>query len=152
VFETKDGFITLTAILQEQWEGLAKACERPEWVTDTRFGDAISRLMNVDEIIQDIREVLATRTNEDWIERLVANGVPCATVSDLATLLTDPQVQANGIVQASEHPFGGPMQQAGPPIHLPVTPTAISRPAPQLGEHTAEVLRELGLSPAADPG
>jgi crotonobetainyl-CoA:carnitine CoA-transferase CaiB-like acyl-CoA transferase len=151
VFETKDGFITLTAILQEQWEGLAAACEKPDWVTDKRFGDAISRLMNVDEIIHDIREVMTTRTSEDWIERLVANGVPCATVTTLDAVLRNPQVQANGIVVQDEHPHGGPMQQARPPIGLPATPTAITRPAPQLGEHTDEVLRELGISPAG-PG
>jgi crotonobetainyl-CoA:carnitine CoA-transferase CaiB-like acyl-CoA transferase len=148
VFATKDGYLTLTAILQEQWEGLAKACEQPDWVTDPRFGDAISRLMNVDEIIGDIREVLATRTSEDWLERFVANGVPCAPIADLDTALANPQVQANGIVQRSEHPHGGPMQQAGPPTTLPATPQAISRPAPLLGEHTEEILAELGISAA----
>jgi crotonobetainyl-CoA:carnitine CoA-transferase CaiB-like acyl-CoA transferase len=151
VFGTKNGYLTLTAILQEQWEGLAKAFEEPEWFADERFGDPISRLAHVDEIIGHIRRVLMTRTNEDWIERFVANGVPCAPVCNLASTLENPQVQANEIVQRSEHPAGGPMQQARPPIQLPATPMAISRPAPQLGEHTDEVLRELGISSAA-PG
>jgi crotonobetainyl-CoA:carnitine CoA-transferase CaiB-like acyl-CoA transferase len=92
--------------------------------------------------------VLATRTSEDWLKRFVANGVPCAPIADLDTALANPQVQANGIVQRSEHPYGGPMQQAGPPTTLPATPQAISRPAPLLGEHTEEILGELGISAA----
>ncbi|MEY2571497.1 MAG: hypothetical protein QOE63_1847 [Acidimicrobiaceae bacterium] len=143
VFPTADGYLTLTAILEEQFEGLSRAMERPQWLTDPRYGDPISRLQHVDLLLDEIDDILLTRSTEEWIERFVAEGVPCAVVASLDAVLADPQIQALGAVQRSEHPSCGPMQQAGPPLHLHDTPPVISRPAPQLGEHTDEVLGSL---------
>ena len=148
VFPTADGFLTLTAILEEQFEGLARAMERPQWLDDPRYDDAIGRLRNVDVLLDEIDDILLTRSTADWLSRFVAEGVPCAVVAPLDEVLANPQVVALGAVVHSTHPTCGPMRQAGPPLHLHDTPPAISRPAPQLGEHTAEVLAELGVSPS----
>jgi crotonobetainyl-CoA:carnitine CoA-transferase CaiB-like acyl-CoA transferase len=145
VFPTADGYLTLTAVLEEQFEGLSRAMAQPQWLSDPRYGDAISRLTNVDALLDEVDDVLLTRPTAEWIELFVAEGVPCAAIPSLDEVLADPQVGALGAIEHSEHPTCGPMQQARPPLHLHDTPPAISRPAPQLGEHTAEILAELGL-------
>jgi crotonobetainyl-CoA:carnitine CoA-transferase CaiB-like acyl-CoA transferase len=144
VFPTADGYLTLTAILEEQFAGLSRAMERPQWIEDPRYADAISRLRSVDVLLDEIDDLLLTRKTAEWIERFVAEGVPCAEVATLDAVLANPQIQALGAVERSTHPTAGPMQQPRPPLQLHDTPAAISRPVPQLGEHTAEILTELG--------
>ena len=85
---------------------------------------------------------------EDWLERLTAEGVPCAPVLTRTQMLTDPQVVANGIVVETEHEQAGRLRQARPAARFSETPASIRRGGPGLGEHTAEVLAELGFSKA----
>ncbi len=97
-------------------------------------------------------EILATRTSDEWLARLDAEGVPCAPVLSRRGVIEHPQVAANGLIVEDEHPHAGPMRQPRPAARFSETPAAIRRPAPLLGEHTDEVLAELGLDADAVAG
>jgi crotonobetainyl-CoA:carnitine CoA-transferase CaiB-like acyl-CoA transferase len=91
-------------------------------------------------------EILLTRTTEHWLDVLDKADVPCAPVLTRDNVHLHPQVQANGIVIEQDHPVVGLVRQARPAEQMDGTPSAISRPAPVLGQHTEEVLAEIGLS------
>ena len=90
------------------------------------------------------QEVLRTRPAADWLERLTAEGVPCAPVLTRSRMIDHPQVVANGVVIETEHPGAGLVRQARPAARFSGTPTGVRRGAPELGEHTDEILAEIG--------
>src|SRR5262249_49020332 len=90
--------------------------------------------------------IFLTRSYEEWEELLLANGVPVGAINSLAEVVEHPQVKARGALVSMEHPRAGTVRMVGAPIRLSETPGAVRTPAPMLGEHTADVLREkLGL-------
>lgn len=144
IFETADGFITAGAVSDSEWEGLAHAVDHPEWLDDERFRTAGGRVAHVEDRLQLLAEVLRTRASADWLERFDAAQVPCAPVLRREDLPGHPQIRANELLVESVHPHAGPMREARPPVHFDRTPAEIRRPAPALGEHTDEILAELG--------
>ena len=96
-----------------------------------------------------MQEVLAGATTAEWLERLDAEDVPCAPILTRAELLNHPQLAANELVVESTHPHAGPMRQPRHAARFDATPAELRLPAPLLGEHTDEVLGELGLDPDA---
>ena len=90
--------------------------------------------------------VLATRTRAEWLAAFDAAGVPAGPVHSIGEALSHPQTLAREMVVETTHPQAGPVKSIGCPIRFSVTPAAITRPAPLLGEHTREVLREHGYS------
>jgi len=92
--------------------------------------------------------VLGTRTKAEWIERFDAAGVPAGPVHSIGEALAHPQTLARGMVVDLVHPQAGPTKAIGCPVHFSATPTAVTRAAPLLGEHTREVLREHGYAEA----
>jgi crotonobetainyl-CoA:carnitine CoA-transferase CaiB-like acyl-CoA transferase len=149
IFETADGYITCGAMSNAEWEGLAKALDHPEWIADPRFNTVAGRVRNVNERLELTAEVLATKTSAEWLARLEANDVPCAPVLSREEVLRDPQVAANELIVESNHPHAGPMRQPRPAARFEATPAGLHRPAPLLGEHTDQILRELGISAQA---
>jgi crotonobetainyl-CoA:carnitine CoA-transferase CaiB-like acyl-CoA transferase len=149
IYETADGYITCGANSNAEWEGLARALDHPEWISDPRFNSPSARAKNVSERLDLTAEVLTTKTTAEWLARLEANDVPCAPVLGREEVIRDPQVAANELLVESEHPHGGAMRQPRPAARFDATPAGLHRPAPLLGEHTDEVLRELGISPQA---
>jgi crotonobetainyl-CoA:carnitine CoA-transferase CaiB-like acyl-CoA transferase len=143
VFETSDGYITAGAVSDAEWRGLVRALERPGWLEDPRFRTPGGRVAHAGERLGLVAEVLRTRSSAEWLERLDAEGVPCAPVLSLAELPHHPQVLANELLVASEHPHAGPMLEPRPAARF--DDAVPGRPAPLLGEHTDEVLSELGL-------
>ena len=93
------------------------------------------------------QDVLKTRTTEEWLERLEAEGVPCAPVLTRDQVIAHPQIAASNILLESDHPVAGRLRQTRTAARFE-TPTVMRRGAPRLGEHTGEVLGELGLSEA----
>ncbi len=146
VYETRDGHMSVAVMTDREWAGLARALERPEWLDDPRFETPEQRDLNVDERLSLTQEVVATRTTAEWLERLEAEGVPCAPVLTRNELAAHPQVRANGIVVEVEHPRAGRLRQARPAARFERTPAEIRRGAPRLGEHSDEILAELGFS------
>jgi crotonobetainyl-CoA:carnitine CoA-transferase CaiB-like acyl-CoA transferase len=146
VFETADGYITTGAVSDAEWRGLARATEHPEWLADPRFSTPAGRVAHMKERLDLMADALRARPSAEWLERLDAEGVPCAPILTRGEVLTHPQVAANDLIVESVHPHAGPMRQTRPAARFDATPAAIRRPAPMLGEHTDEVLGELGLS------
>ncbi|MFP6663466.1 MAG: CoA transferase [Deltaproteobacteria bacterium] len=145
VFETADGYITAGAMSDAEWQGLCRAVEKPEWLTDERFATPGGRVAHAGERLTMLQEVLRAQSSVFWLDRFEAEDVPCAPVLDREALLTHPQIEANGIIVEGEHPKGGAMRQPRPAERFSETPSSITRPAPELGEHTRELLDELGL-------
>jgi crotonobetainyl-CoA:carnitine CoA-transferase CaiB-like acyl-CoA transferase len=149
IFETADGFITAGANSNAEWRGLATALGHPEWIDDQRFSTVAARIRNAAERLDLTAEVLATKTSAEWLSKLEANDVPSAPVLSREQVLRDPQVAANDLIVESDHPHAGRMRQPRPAARFEGTPAGLHRPAPLLGEHTDEVLRELGISDKA---
>jgi crotonobetainyl-CoA:carnitine CoA-transferase CaiB-like acyl-CoA transferase len=145
VFETRDGYMTAGVVSDREWEGLARAVGHPEWLDDPRFRTAASRVAHWDERLELMAGALTTRTTSEWIAALDAAGVPCAPILSRRELLEDAQLRANELIVESDHPHAGRMRQPRPAARFERTPAQIRRPAPLLGEHTDEVLREIGL-------
>ena len=149
VFETADGFITTGAVSDVEWTGLARATGHPEWLEDPRFTTPADRVTHAGERLELMADVLATRTTAEWLQRLDAEEVPCAPILSRSDVIAHPQVEANRLIVESVHPHAGPMRQARPAARFDLTPAEIGRPAPLLGEHTDQVLAELGVPAAA---
>jgi crotonobetainyl-CoA:carnitine CoA-transferase CaiB-like acyl-CoA transferase len=149
IFETTDDYITCGANSNAEWEGLARALDHPEWISDPRFNSVAARAKNVRERLDLTAEILATKSSAEWLTRLEAHDVPCAPVLSRKEVLRDPQVVANQLIVESEHPHAGPMRQPRPAARFEATPAGLHRAAPLLGENTDEILRELGISSEA---
>jgi crotonobetainyl-CoA:carnitine CoA-transferase CaiB-like acyl-CoA transferase len=148
IYETADGYITAAALTDRQWAGLARALERPEWLEDDRFKTPALRQKNIDARLQLTQEALITCASADTLERLTVAGVPCAPVLTRNEVIRHPQVQQLEIVVETEHPVAGRLRQARPAARFSGTPAGIRHGAPALGEHTREILAELGYSAA----
>src|SRR5215213_728154 len=147
IYETATGHISVAAQSDKEWEALARALGRPEWLADPRFATPALRQRHIDERLALTQEALRARGAEEWLERLAAHGVPCAPVLTRTRLLSHPQVLANGIVVEAEHPAAGRLRQARPAARFSETAAEPGRPAPALGADTRSVLAEAGLTP-----
>jgi len=148
IFQTTDGFITCSAMSDADWHALTQALEHPEWRDDPRFGSVARRERFADERLEMTAAVLRTRSSAEWLQRLRAHRVPCAPVLSREDLLSDPQIAANELIVESNHPHAGRMRQTRPAARFARTPATLRRPAPLLGEHTNEILAELGCDGA----
>jgi len=147
-FATSDGFIVIGGANQGNWERIADVLGHPEWRNDPRFATNTARMANLPALVAAMSEVLASRPRVEWLARLDAAGVPAGPVHSVGEALSHPQTLARGMVVDLEHPEAGPTKALGCPVHLSATPTRVERPAPRLGEHTRDVLRECGYAEA----
>ncbi len=146
IYATETGYVSVAVQSDKEWAALTRALNRPEWLTDPRFATPALRQRHINERLAMTQEVLRTRSAEDWLERLTAEGVACAPVLTRTQLLSHPQILANGIVAEIAHPAAGPLRQARPAARFSATEAAPGRAAPALGAQTREVLTEAGLS------
>jgi crotonobetainyl-CoA:carnitine CoA-transferase CaiB-like acyl-CoA transferase len=123
-------------------------CAKPEWLTDPRFATAPSRLKNIDALEREIEAVLTTQPTAYWVEKLDAAEVPGGPVFGYDEIMRDAHIKARHMVVDMDHPVIGPMKTLGMPIKSTGELTAIRKPAPWLGQHSAEVLRSLGCDSA----
>ncbi len=146
-YRCADGtYVAIAANTQAFWERLCEAGERPELATDERFAGPFDRFNNKTELVAVLEEMFAGRPQVEWTERLTAADVPNAPVLDYAGVAEHPQFSANGYVQEIETPNLGRMRVPGPPVAMSETPPRIQGGGPELGQHTEEILIEIGYS------
>ncbi len=116
---------------------------------DPRFATNAARNANRAALVTLLQEAFLTRSYEEWESILQSAGIPVGAINTLDQVVAHPQVAARGVLVESVHPTAGPVRSVGPPVRLSRTPGAVRRPAPLLGEHSGEILRErLGMSEA----
>jgi crotonobetainyl-CoA:carnitine CoA-transferase CaiB-like acyl-CoA transferase len=145
IYQTSDGHMTVAVMSNKEWLGLCRALDKPEWLEDARFRTPAERDKHVNERLAMTQGVLKTRTTAEWLQRLEANDVPCAPALTRTEVIRHPQVQASGTIVETDHHAAGRLRQARHAARFEATPASIRRGAPLLGEHTEEVLAELGL-------
>ena len=145
VYETSDGWMTAGAVSDSEWQGLARALDHPEWLDDDRFRTAGGRVAYAKERLDQTASVLKTRTTKEWLDLLDAEQVPCAPILPLSEVIHHPQVVANELIFESDHPVVGRIRQPRAAARFDATPTTLERPAPTHGQHTEEILKELGI-------
>lgn len=148
-YRTKDGHICALVYTDGQWRRFFAAIGEPERLErDPRFADHASRTQHIDAIYAELAAILATRTTAEWLEVLRAADVPCAPVHTLESLRRDPHLAAVGFFGAEEHPTEGRLTRMAAPLRFGAHGEIPRRPAPRLGEHGREVLREAGYDEA----
>jgi formyl-CoA transferase/CoA:oxalate CoA-transferase len=145
-FEVKDGYVNIAVTNQKQWTAFCRVLGIPELETDSRFQTMKDRLAHYDLLKEIITPRLREMTRAEAIERFSEPGIPVGPVNSLAEVLTDPQIQARGMIQQLHHAVYGPIPQLGIPVKLSDTPGIVAGARPRFGEHNEEVLRKLGFS------
>ncbi len=144
-FATSDGFVNVSVGSEGLWQKFCDALGMPI-VADPRFATNAARVAHRQELLDLLIPVFARRTTAEWVTRLLEAGVPAGPISRISEVMTDPQVLHREMVVDLEHPRAGRITVNGVPVKLSETPGGIRTPPPVLGEHTADVLRGLGVS------
>jgi len=147
IFEATDGYLTVGTNSDKEWRGLCTALQKPEWLEDERFKNQALRNANRQPRLLLLDETFRTNSLAHWLTALDKADVPCAPVLPRSAIPEHPQVIANDIVQVFEQPGVGEVRQARPAARFEATPAAIQGTAPYLGQHSREILAELGYEP-----
>lgn len=144
--ETADGLICILASSDKHWRGLTEAAGRPDLAEDPRYKDRPSRFARRQEIVDLTIEMAKTKPTAEWIELLAEAGVPCMQINSLQEVVDDPHLADVGFWREFDHPSEGRIRMMAPPYTLSETPAEIRTMPPRFGEHTSQVLAELGYS------
>jgi len=146
VYKARDGYLNVAVFGSKIWERFCQILGAPEWIADERYHDKTARSINRDSLNAEINRRLAAHDRSYWIGQFNDGGVACGLISDMREVFADPQIQHLGLVKEVVSARLGPQRLVGQPMQLARTPSTIARAAPHRGEHTEEVLLELGLS------
>jgi crotonobetainyl-CoA:carnitine CoA-transferase CaiB-like acyl-CoA transferase len=143
VFEAEDGYVIIAVGNDAQFAKFCDVAGRPDLANDPRYQRNADRVRNREELIAEIETAVVKRPVAWWVQRLDDAGIPCGPINDIAQAMADPQVAARGLRIDLQHPLAGTVPMVANPIKLSATPPTYERPPPTLGQHTAEILREL---------
>ncbi len=144
-YKTADGFICLLAYTDNQWVRFWKEVGRPELKDDPRFDSLASRAENIEAVYSLAADFIAMRSTAEWLETLPGLEIPCGEIVELENIPNDPHLQAVGFFRSEIHPTEGNITLPDTPVQFSRTPASIGRLQPKLGEHSIEILREVGL-------
>ena len=145
VFEASDGHLILAVGNDAQFVRFCEVAARPELARDERFIRNADRVRNRELLVPMLTELLRKQSKQQWLTALEKAKVPCGAINDLAEVFADPQVQAREMALAVAHPLNDTLRLVASPMKLSATPVQVRRAPPLLGQHTDEVLTELGL-------
>ena len=145
-YRTRDGYIALLPYLDSHWEIFCRKVGREDLLSDPRFTTLADRVRHIDDTYGTTAEIMGTRTTREWLELFRTTSIPAQSVNTLEDLVTDPHLEATGFWHQVPHPTEGTLRMPGFPVDFAATSVDVTRRhAPRLGEHTREILEELGL-------
>ena len=147
-FRSADGWVALLPYNDAHWAAFFDLCDRADLAADPRFADHNARIAHVDALYRWVDEDAPTRTTDAWVAACEARGIPAMAVLDLAHAADDPHLAAVGLFERVEHPTEGAYVHVHDAVRYSDSPSALRRFTPRLGEHTVEVLAEVGLDAA----
>lgn len=143
-FATLDGAICVAPYTDREWHKFLSLIGRTELLEDPRYCNPLVRAAHLDELYQMMIPIIASATSADWLARLDAADVPCSPVRTTEDLVVDPSLRSAGVLSEHDHPTEGRIRLLGNPVRSTGAPSVISALPPNLGEHSREVLAELG--------
>lgn len=144
-FATRNGRMMIAAGNDRLFAALCNTLKRPELAHDDRFSSNPARVANRETLTEEIERALAGAGTEDWLATLTAAGIPCAAINDIGSAVNDAQTKAIGALQPLPHPAISDLKLVVPPIRVDGTHVAHRTPPARVGEHTAEILGEIGV-------
>ena len=145
-FKTKDVYINIAVGNDQLWERFCKAVGLEKVMNDPKFATNAKRVENREEIVKIIGDLIAAKNGEEWLNILTDAGVPCGPIYTVDKIFSDPQVLHRQMLQELDHPKVGTIKVAGTPVKLSDTPGEVKSAPPVLGQHTQEILTQLGYS------
>ncbi len=145
-YESADGWVAILPYTDANWRDFFNIIGSPELTQDPRFATHASRIENVEALYRIVAESARSRSTGEWLELCDRHSIPCNPVLDLEDLLNDPHLTAVGMMTVVGHPTEGPYRTVRDPVSYDTLSTALRRHAPVPGEHTEEIMRELGWS------
>jgi len=146
-FETADGFIMLAVGNDEQFSRCARLLGHAEWVTDRRFSSNAARVSHRSELIREMQSVFATQGSREWLEAFRQHVIPAGPINTIAEVFESEYASEKSLVRPMQHSIGKVVPTVANPVKFSSTPVSYRRAPPLLGEHTEEILVELGYGP-----
>ncbi|MBC8006514.1 MAG: CoA transferase [Prolixibacteraceae bacterium] len=147
-YPTSDGYLCVLVYNDKQWKSFLSAIGRPELMQDRRYATQASRALNIRDIYAFLADLFRTRTTDEWMALLESIDIPVARMNSVEDAVSDRHLNESGFFYMEDHPSEGSMRSMRTPTNWSESQPGTPRPAPRLGEHSAEVLREVGYSDA----
>jgi len=148
VFQTADGYINIAVSGEIIWQRFCQVLDAPEWLAEPDYKTEAERSRNRDRLNAAISERILKHNTATWVKRINEAGVPCGEVFSIDQAFANPQVAHLGLVQSVHSARLGELNLVGQPIHLSRTPSQLSAAPPERGEHSEEILLEMGFDPS----
>ncbi|HWR44716.1 CaiB/BaiF CoA-transferase family protein [Sporomusa sp.] len=146
-FKARDGYVIIAVGNDKLWEKFCNLIGRPELIDDERFATNPGRTENQRQLKVILDTVFPAKSVDEWLATLEGEGIPCGPLNTVDKVIEDPQIKAREMIVETVHSVAGAVKMAGVPIKLSLTPGAVEKPAPLLGQHTQEILQDmLGLT------